>query len=200
MSTCLLQYRCAPGQTFEFEQHLSLLVEKPGAEAVADTAEIGYTVAVAETHADGSVSLEIRAVVKKQFDLYPALQDEKSTCHMSGRGQLLSADPRPPVIPFIVFPEAPVALKACWKSVESSSQTPVSMEHTVTALESVGDDTFAHVVTEGSTTGEPSLEFYAVRVFSVNGGHLVLGRSVLKSKTAEGVISTLVVEEKLRGV
>lgn len=200
MSTCLLQYRCAPGQTFEFEQQVSLLVEKPGAEPVADTAEIGYTVSVAEVHADGTASLQIHAVVKKQFDVYPALQDESTLCRLNGRGEVLSADPRPPVVPFIVFPESAVALKETWHSNEASGLTKLAMEHSVTALEAVGDDVYAHVVSEGKADGPPALELYAVRVFSVNGGHLVLGRSVMKSVTPEGVTSTLVVEEKMRGV
>lgn len=200
MTTRLMQYHCAPGQTFEFEQQVSLLVEKPGAESVADSAEIGYTVSVAEVQADGTASLQIHAVVKKQFDVCVALQDESTLCRLNARGEMLSADPRPPVIPFIVFPEASVALKESWKSIEASGHTKLEMEHTVTAVEAVGDDVYAHVVSEGKADGPPALEFYAVRVFSVSGGHMVLGRSVMKSVTAEGVTSTVVVEEKMRGV
>lgn len=200
MSSTLLRYHCERGQSYVFEQQVHFLMEQPGAEPIADQGAITYTVSVAETHPDGSVSLDIHVAVSQQFTLYPGLQNENLTCRLNARGEVLSADPRPPLIPFIVFPEGSVALKEAWKTVESSGQKRLSMEHTLTALETVADDTFAHVVSEGSAAGEPAVDLYSVRVFSVDKGHLVLGRSVLKHCAADGRESTLVVEETLRGL
>ncbi|NDD28751.1 MAG: hypothetical protein EB084_10850 [Proteobacteria bacterium] len=198
MTTQLLQHRYTAGQSLVYDQQVSLLIERPGVDPVADLGAVSCTVTVIEVDADGAATLELVHRVEEQMTLRPLLTAETTRCRVTPRGEVLSATPRPPLLPFVAFPDGQLTLKESWSSVESSGPKRLSMDHTLAVLEPVGDDVYAHVASEGSAAGDPAIEMYATRVFSVRLGHLVVGRTVLKYIGSAGDVSTLVVEEKVR--
>lgn len=195
----VLRYRYQPGETYTYHQQVSVLMEPPAGEPIADTGVVVCKV-TAKKNDDATWAVHLSSRVTEQLKFLTPLDEENADYTITERGQLVNATPSAPAVPFIVFPNEAVDLKETWKTVESSLQRRVAMDHTLTTLEEVEGDTLAHVVTEGTSAGEPAIDYFAVRVFSVKEGHPIVGRTVVKYVYATGQTLSFVVEEQRQGV
>lgn len=191
-----LRYNYAAGDTFNTSQNISFLLEYGGADPVVDKADVDCTVKVTEKHDDGSATLHVKTHVTTQLAFMPPLAEENAHYRINERGELVSATPAPPALPYLIFPLGSVELKESWNTMENSGQKRVSMEHTLAALEDIGNDVLAHVVSEGTAPGDPAIDLFALRIFSIHKGHPLLQRTVVKNIWTNGRVLTVVMEEK----
>jgi hypothetical protein len=191
----VIRYDYEPGVSYKSVQQISLLMEPPEGDPVADRGTVECTV-TGSRNAEGNWDLRVDSRVLDQLQYLTPLENEVAEYTISDRGEMLSAKPNGPAVPFIVFSRDAVTLKDTWKSVESSLQKRVAMDHTLTTLEDVDGKTLAHVVTEGTSAGEPAVDYFAVRVVPTHHGHPIVGRTVVKYVWANGQTLSVVVEEK----
>lgn len=193
----LLRYRFMPDETYAFTHEIRQITEWPDQPPLFDQMLYEGTLKAIEHRTDKSARVQLEARLIEPPALAPPIHEVHAIYHLTRRGELVAAEPVPPLLPFIVFPIEPVVTKSAWKSVENILTRPVAMTHTLARIEEVDGERAAHLVSEGSAVGNPAIEYSAVCLFGLARGRPLRRRVVFKQRFEGFASLTFVIEERM---
>lgn len=192
----LIRYRFLSDETYRFTHEIKQIITWPEHPPLYDQLSVDGSLTVLERLPDKSVRVRLQGRATEQPLYTPALPDAWAEYQIGRRGELIKADPVAPLLPYIVFPVEPTALKVAWKSVENILDRPVAMSHTFAKVETVDGERSAYIVTEGHAAGNPAIGYSCVCLFGLARGRPLRRRAVITQRFEGFATLTMMVEEK----
>lgn len=192
----ILRYRFQQGDVLRLRHTISQVIDRADDTRLEDQMVLEGTLTVLERLTDKSARLELTTRMVEPPRLVPWQDQMTAVYHVSHRGELLAADPVPPVLPFMTFPIEPVETRRAWKSIEAVSGRPLAMSHTLARVEVLEGEREVYLVSEGKAAGEPQVEYCCVTHFALKRGWPTRRRIVITHAFEGQGANAMVIEEE----
>lgn len=198
----LLKYKFSQGDTLTYDQSTVASLKQPEGQDLVATTEIEMVQKVAEDHGDNwTLNAEVKTL--KTEGALPedaaAPAEISATIRMDQRGSNMEIDPALPASRMPVFPGEVVGVGDTWiAKVEGSEQ---EVHYQLEKFEHLDGDVVAHIVSwagyENEELGYSSQAASSVQ-FSINQGHQLGSKTVIRRVFKDGRVNQNVLNLKLR--